>query len=374
MKVQIIGNFYNNHSLSIINRELAIGLKDFCDVQIMPLDSYDSQYKVDKQELKIISELQNKYEDPDIEIRHSYPPILRWPAHKKTKVIYIQHWEYSKVPLEWQLLWQNFADFVICSSTWTRDIILNAGMQPSRLIAINPGYDNKIFNTIGRKTDQDKFTFTYVGCGQYRKGIDILLDAWVSAFAKADNVKLYIKDTPGIYGENNILEEILKVQYKTKCGEIVYDDSQLSKEEMADLYKNTDVIVHPYRGEGFGMHVQEAIACGAIPLVTQGGSTDDIVQGFGIASHKKIVNLLDPNTFATKPGDSLTNMGQHSWMLEPDKTDLVYKMRMLYSFEDTNKIREEVFNNCSIKTWEDVIPVYKDILTLLNEVEVPKRY
>ena len=28
---------------------------------------------------------------------------------------------------------------------------------------------------------------------------------------------------------------------------------------MASIYKNSKAVVHPYRAEGFGMHVQEAV-------------------------------------------------------------------------------------------------------------------
>ena len=57
------------------------------------------------------------------------------------------------------------------------------------------------------------------------------------------------------------------MQYKTECAEVIYIDKNLSEQEMADLYKCSNVVVHPYRAEGFGMHVQEAMACGCLPLV-----------------------------------------------------------------------------------------------------------
>ena len=46
---------------------------------------------------------------------------------------------------------------------------------------------------------------------------------------------------------------------------------------MGALYKDGDILIHPYRGEGFGMHVQEAMAAGCVPMVTAGGATDDFV-------------------------------------------------------------------------------------------------
>ena len=50
-QVEIIGKFYDNHSLAIINREIAIKLSDkekYPDIElaITPLDQHDSQYKI----------------------------------------------------------------------------------------------------------------------------------------------------------------------------------------------------------------------------------------------------------------------------------------------------------------------------------------
>ena len=44
---------------------------------------------------------------------------------------------------------------------------------------------------------------------------------------------------------------------------------------MAALYRSCDVLVHPYRGEGFAMPVLEAMASGLPVVVTAGGPTDE---------------------------------------------------------------------------------------------------
>ena len=62
------------------------------------------------------------------------------------------------------------------------------------------GYDPHLFNTSTRTSQlyspHNKFTFVYVGNNQYRKGLDILLNAWQEVTSQKDNVKLIIKDSP----------------------------------------------------------------------------------------------------------------------------------------------------------------------------------
>ena len=60
MKIEIIGKFYDNHSLSIINRNLAIGLNKKHDILITPLDAVNPDAGVKKEHLEILDELSSK--------------------------------------------------------------------------------------------------------------------------------------------------------------------------------------------------------------------------------------------------------------------------------------------------------------------------
>ena len=62
------------------------------------------------------------------------------------------------------------------------------------------------------------------------------------SFSKYDNCRLIIKDNPAVYGVNNLLNEIIKMQYKTDCADILYIDEQLTDLEMASIYKNAKIL------------------------------------------------------------------------------------------------------------------------------------
>lgn len=385
MKLEIVGKFYDNHSLAKVNRNLVLQFDklDNLDFFITPTDSFSPDSKVDREEVKLLKkyDLKEPPFEPDIQLRHSYPPIWRWPLSEKTKIVYIQPWEWSKVPFEWQYKWETFADAIITPSQWTANIIAEGGIEPSKLVVVPNGYNPDIYNTDPQETtlfDSSKFTFTFVGCGQHRKGLDILLTAWRDAFVKADNVQLFIKDTPQIYGQSNIINEILALQYKSDCATIIYNEDNLSETEMAGIFKNSYGLVHPYRGEGFGMHVQEAFACGAIPVVTKHGPTDEFIPdnvAMKINAQKKFIDLTDRNLFATKDGDSLTLMNTHSWIIEPVVDHLKECLKILYFHHNKKELKQKIKEHQNHNTWKNIAKGYEGVLRdIARDKKKPKRF
>lgn len=379
MLLEIVGKFYDNHSLSIVNRNLAIGLSNAgIMTKIVAMDSYDPAYKLDKAVIRKLKQLEavNFEAAPDIQLRHTYPPLWRWPEHDSTKIVYIQPWEFTKSLMEWQYKFENFADALIVPSSFTKSVFLNGGLNPKKVYTVPNGFNPGIFNE--QPTDIDvsqygvnpkKFNFMYVGNAQWRKGLNTLLSAWIASFSRADNARLIIKDNTKVYGASNILQEIIKLQYKHNCGEIIYIDDDLSDNEMAALYKSSKVLVHPYRAEGFAMHVQEAMACGCIPLVSADGPTDDFVPDHAaikIPVQKQYININDPEIFACKPGDAMTMMSTHTLFNDPSKNHLVHQMINLYRAEDI--IRRDIGDiKTNINTWDDVVQQYIRVLSAVHD-------
>lgn len=378
MKIEFIGKFYDNHSLTIINRNIVTRLSKKFDVFITPLDKFDPQYKIPSEAVKELKKLETKdlKEDcPDIQIRHSYPPIWNWPVSDKTKIIYIQPWEYPKVPFEWQYKFETFADGLIVPSNYIKQIFLDGGLNPSKVFIVPNGFNPETFNKDKAETkpmlgiNPDRFNFVYVGNSQWRKGLDILINVWHKCFKKYDKCTLIIKDNPAIYGKNNILNEIIKMQYKTESAEVIYLDQNLSEDEMANLYKLSNVLVHPYRAEGFAMHVQEAMACGCLPIVPANGPTDDFVPddiGLKLPVNPQNVNISDAGVFAMKPGDSMTRMSTHTFINEPSGQHLEQVLKYVYHHHNKKDLYDKLENIPMKNTWEHVVDMYEGVI---NEVQ-----
>ena len=383
INVEILGKFFDNHSLSIINRHIALKLSKSKNINlcITPLDSINPDFNIEIQTIKKLEKIAlNDIDKIDVQLRHSYPPIWNWPENKETKVIYIQPWEFAKVPFEWQYKFETFADAICVPSEYERQVFITGGIDPDKIFTIPNGYDPNVFNNEPAEPidgiDPKKYNFIFVGNGQWRKGADILLNAWKDAFAKYDNCAIIIKDNPSVYGINNLLNEIVKMQYKTGCAEIIYMDDNMSEQQMANMYKNCKFIVHPYRAEGFGMHIQEAVACGCFPILpATGPHTEFIPENVGIRTPttKNMINIDSPELFALKPGDATTLMSTHTFAEEPSREGLQAQLQNIYHHHEKDRLINEIKDVELENTWDKVASQYEEIILNVGERIQPQR-
>ena len=165
-----------------------------------------------------------------------------------------------------------------CPSQFVRRMYLDAGLEDDRVHVVPNGVDLERFAPDGPAYALDAppaLRFLFVGGAIARKGVDVLLAAWREAFAGRDDV--HARDQ-GLRRRRRLPRRRPQRRPRRRAGalpRVVYLDADLADAEMAALYRACDVLVHPYRGEGFAMPVLEAMACGLPVIVTAGGPTDE---------------------------------------------------------------------------------------------------
>lgn len=260
---------------------------------------------------------------PAVTVRHQWPPDLARPEWGAW--VMVQPWEFGGLPAPWIAPMRDEVDEVWCYTSFVRDRYLEAGVDPDRLVLTPLGVDPATFHP-GRPTgaDDGRFRFLFVGGTIPRKGIDVLLAAWPLAFPDDDGATLVIKGSPaaGAYAGSSIDAQLDRLRAEHPgAAPIEYLEADLPLGEVADLYRACDALVHPYRGEGFGLPVAEAMASGLPVVVTGRGATADFCtdeRAFLVPSTRRALGHA-PNL--PPPGP------EGYWLEEPDLDALVDLLR-----------------------------------------------
>ena len=78
-----------------------------------------------------------------------------------------------------------------------------------------------------------------------------------------------------VYRGTNFVEYLARWQRPPNAPEMVLLYADMSEADMARLYTAATCLIHPYRGEGFGLPIAEAMACGLPVIVPRFGSCLD---------------------------------------------------------------------------------------------------
>ena len=112
----------------------------------------------------------------------------------------------------------------------------------------------------------DRFTFLSVFEWGERKGAEILLRAFAEEFKESEDVLLLVS----VYNHDpdvDVHSEIAKLDLGPCPPIVVMVNAEFADYQMGALYRSADCFVLPTRGEGWGMPVLEAMACG-LPTIS----------------------------------------------------------------------------------------------------------
>ena len=331
-KVDWLGSFLDAGSLSHVNRELTRALGDSDKLKLNRVNTGTEVSAAFKNLSRELSK--TAAADAAITVRHAWPP--NWSRPKNGKLVVVQPWEFGSLPEQWVKDLAN-VDEAWVPSEYVRRVYVDSGVPASKVFVVPNGVDTKKFNpqaTPMQLPTNKKFKFLFVGGTIFRKGPDVLMKAYLDAFTAADDVCLVIKDFGGktVYAGQTFEEKIRTAQSLPNAPKILYLNDELSPDALPGLYTACDCLVLPYRGEGYGLPVVEAIACGLPVLVTAGGATDDFVRdefAFRIPAQKQVFGNEISGLKLVKPG----------WLLEPDAATLAERMKWLATHPDEARQR-----------------------------------
>lgn len=318
--IRWVGEQYSLHSLAQVNRELCQRL---VTDEALEFELATSERDADRAfSGEAVAALESRTGDvlsrtPRVEVRHQWPPD--WRAPRQGAWVVMQPWEFGGLPDEWLAPVRNEVDEVWCYTHFVRDCYLASGVPAERVRVIPLGVDTAHFtpdgDTYALQTSK-RTRLLFVGGTIERKGIDVLLDAYLGTFTADDNVCLVIKSSGAstVYGHNAIDDRIRALVADPSVAEIELIDYDLTPYEMAALYRSCDALVHPYRGEGFGLPIAEAMASGLPVVVTNAGAALDFCDDTSA--------FLIPANSVPVPAGGLAPNTTGYWWAEPDPVAL----------------------------------------------------
>jgi glycosyltransferase involved in cell wall biosynthesis len=257
-------------------------------------------------------------------ITHCWPPDFS--AGTDGPTIAVLPWEYGAPPLAWVRAARERLDRVWVPSAYVRDGYVASGMPPGIVDVVPNGVDLERFRPDGpaRAFDgpQAACTFLFVGGTIWRKGIDVLLAAWARAFKPGDDVRLVVKDfgVDGPYRGQTAGEQVRALAAREDVAPVLYLTDELAPKELPALYRAADVVVLPYRGEGFCLPALEAMACGVPVIHTAAGPTGEFCPsdaGWPLPSHR----------LAFDARSQLGPTSGRAWVLEAHPEELARALR-----------------------------------------------
>jgi glycosyltransferase involved in cell wall biosynthesis len=165
-------------------------------------------------------------------------------------------------------------DLVLVPASFVTPVLRAAGLR-IRIEALSWGYDRDEFGPHVRPlalADAGQFVFIHLGAANRRKGIDVLLRAYLAEFSHADDVVLVIKEAfrqPTYEPWLQAVERRFLAGNRAGAARVRWIHRDVAS--VAAYFTAADVGVFPHRGEAFGLPILECIASGRRVIVTGEG-------------------------------------------------------------------------------------------------------
>ena len=291
-EIQVNGPYFSNYSLAQVNRELALALSKvdpsnftaslYCDPERIDYNPSPEELAASPELKKLV---EAKGDNPHVVIYNNFPKNFgslhgfeEMPG--EIKLMYIA-WEESVYPEAWVEEINKNLHGVMAATSFVREILRNSGVKVPITVVWNALSDRMKSlansnlstgsNSESQKSTQShtihhevfplvthkKFKFLHISTAKMRKGVDVLLKAYFSAFSKNDDVVLIIKSFPG---PDNMVENLLNELRTPDSPEVLHiNNPNLTKAELVSLIKQSDCSVYPSRAEGFGLPILESM-------------------------------------------------------------------------------------------------------------------
>jgi len=161
-------------------------------------------------------------------------------------------------------------DYVLVCSQWAKDIVHSQcpRLHDSRVIVVPCGVDRQIFHEKVGGPDPKWTTFLNIGKWEYRKGHDILVEAFSKAFEPKDRVRLWMMNHNPFLSEQQTDEWEGMYKNSPMGDRISFLPRVRTHYEVAQVMAEADCGVFPSRAEGWNLELIEMMSMGKQVITT----------------------------------------------------------------------------------------------------------
>jgi hypothetical protein len=164
-------------------------------------------------------------------------------------------------------------DYIFVCSQWAKQIVvdqcaLSSGIHDSTVIVVPCGVDRDIFNENVGGPDPNWTTFLNIGKWEYRKGHDILAEAFGKAFKPRDKVRLWMMNHNPFLSEEQTKEWERMYKNSPMGDHISFLPRVRTHYEVAQVMAEADCGVFPSRAEGWNLELLEMMSMGKQVIAT----------------------------------------------------------------------------------------------------------
>jgi glycosyltransferase involved in cell wall biosynthesis len=372
LEVQVQGPFETSYSLAMMNRSLADALDGTPDraISIYATEG-PGDYQPSERDLAFHPQatmLFRRSRDvpyPHVVIRQMWPPrLIDTPGGLTCEYF---GWEESRIPNPMVDDFNRYLEGIGVMSHFVKEVLRDSGVDVPIEVVWN-GVDHHDPTAVAEAPELEElrsYRFLHVSSAFPRKGIDVLLDAYFSAFDGSDDVSLILKTFPNPH--NTVANLLASVRARhPNPPDVRWIDRDMDTPTIQGLYNLAHCYVHPARGEGFGLPVAEAMAAG-VPVIS--------------VAYSGLADFVSDETASTvpfqlEPAETHFEIPYSVWA-EPDRAALAALLRDHVEGVNREKVAERVRRARDLVTtkftWEAAARRWNDFLSQIEDAaETPR--
>ncbi len=238
----------------------------------------------------------------------------------------------------------NFPDFLIASSEWAKQMLINNGINKPISI-VHLGVDTNIFKAVVPNNKPANFIFITVGKWEIRKSHDIVIECFNKAFETNDGVELWmVTNNPFLTNEQE--NEWTNMVSSSKLANKIKIFPRLSTQaQIAEIISYADCGLYVSRAEGWNLDLLETMAMNKPVIATNYSAHTEYCTS-------KNSYLVDINELETAIDNKwFDGTGNWAKIGQKEKDQIIEYMRYIF----TNKINTNPhgLETAKLFSWEN---------------------